>query len=187
MDSFYFHRTDSNLYIFRSLQLSHTVDSGQKILDRFILRIFVDADAVPSAVREIIFRAAERTGVYVILVANIPLKIPESVYISGVVVSSSPDAADDYIASEVSRSDLVVTSDIPLAARAVEKGAFVIDFRGNLITDRNINERLTVRNLMADLREAGESTDRQSSFSQRDRRNFANQLDQFLSKHVRIM
>ena len=151
------------------------------------MRIFIDADAVPSAVREIIFRAAERTGVHVILVANIPLKIPESVYISGVVVSSSPDAADDYIASEVSRSDLVVTSDIPLAARAVEKGAFVIDFRGNLITDRNINERLTVRNLMADLREAGESADRQSSFSQRDRRNFANQLDQFLSKHVRII
>ena len=85
------------------------------------MRIFVDADAVPSAVREIIFRAAERTGVHVILVANIPLKIPESLYISGVVVSSSPDAADDYIASEVSRSDLVITSDIPLAARAVEK------------------------------------------------------------------
>lgn len=149
------------------------------------MRIFVDADAVPSAVREIIFRAAERTGVNVILVANIPLKIPESVYISGVVVSSSPDAADDYIASQVSSDDLVVTSDIPLAARAVEKKSFVIDFRGNLITDRNIHERLAVRNLMDDLRQAGENTDRQSSFSQRDRRNFANQLDIFFSKHCR--
>ncbi len=149
------------------------------------MRIFVDADAVPSAVREIIFRAAERTGVHVILVANTPLKIPQSVYISGVVVSSSPDAADDYIASEVSRSDLVVTSDIPLAARAVEKGAIVIDFRGNLITDRNIHERLAVRNLMDELRQAGESTDRPSSFSERDKRNFANQLDVFLSKHCR--
>lgn len=149
------------------------------------MRIFIDADAVPSVVREIIFRAAERIGVNVILVANIPLKIPESVYISGVVVSSSPDAADDYIASEVSSGDLVVTSDIPLAARAVENKSFVIDFRGNLITDRNINERLTVRNLMADLRQAGESTDRQPSFSQRDRRNFANQLDIFFSKHCR--
>ncbi|MBP9022740.1 MAG: YaiI/YqxD family protein [Spirochaetes bacterium] len=149
------------------------------------MRIFVDADAVPSAVREIIFRAAERTGVNVILVANTPLKIPDSVYISGVVVSSSPDAADDYIASEVMPDDLVVTSDIPLAARAVEKNSFVIDFRGNLITDRNIQERLAVRNLMDDLRQAGENTDRQSSFSQRDRRNFANQLDKFFSKHSR--
>ena len=135
--------------------------------------------------REIIFRAAERTGVNVILVANTPLKIPDSVYISGVVVSSSPDAADDYIASEVMPDDLVVTSDIPLAARAVEKNSFVIDFRGNLITDRNIQERLAVRNLMDDLRQAGENTDRQSSFSQRDRRNFANQLDKFFSKHSR--
>jgi len=149
------------------------------------LRIFVDADAVPSALREIIFRAADRVGVHVILVANTPLRFPDSVYISGVVVSSTPDAADDYIASGVTSGDLVVTADIPLAARVVEKGSFVIDFRGNLVTDRNIHERLAVRNLMDELRQAGEITDRPSSFSQRDRRNFANQLDVFLSKHYR--
>ena len=150
------------------------------------MRIFVDADAVPSAVREIIFRAAERTGVNVILVANIPLKIPESVYISGVVVSSSPDAADDYIATEVSPGDLVVTSDVPLAARAVEKKAVVIDFHGNLISDKNINERLAVRNLMNDLRQSGERTAGPSSFTQRDRRNFANQFDVFLSRYFKM-
>jgi len=149
------------------------------------LRIFVDADAVPSAVREMLFRVADRVGAGVILVANIPLKIPESVYISGVVVSSFPDAADDYIASEVSAGELVITSDVPLASRVVEKNSFVIDFRGNLITDRNIHERLAVRNLMDELRQAGESTDRPSSFSERDKRNFANQLDVFLSKHCR--
>ena len=149
------------------------------------MRIFVDADAVPSAVREIIFRAADRVAVNVILVANIPLRYPESVYISGVVVSKLPDAADDYIASEVSAGDLVITSDVPLAARVVEKKAFVIDYRGNYISDANIHERLAVRNLMDDLRQAGENTCGPPSFSQKDRRNFANQLDVFLSKYFR--
>ncbi|MBP8082528.1 MAG: YaiI/YqxD family protein [Spirochaetes bacterium] len=149
------------------------------------MQIFVDADAVPSAVREIIFRAADRLQVNVFLVANLPLRFPESIYISGVVVANLPDAADDYIAEHAEVNDLVITSDVPLAARVVEKKAVVIDFHGNLISDKNVNERLVVRNLMDDLRQSGERTSGSSSFTQKDRRNFANQLDIFLCKYFK--
>ncbi len=147
------------------------------------MRILVDADAIPTIIREILFRAVERTGIPMILVANQPLKYPETSLISGIVVPAGPDEADDKIVSLTEPGDLVITADIPLANRVIEKGAYVIDPRGALYTTENIRERLVMRDLMDELRSGGMDTGGPSAFRDRDRQAFANQLDRFLTRY----
>jgi hypothetical protein len=145
------------------------------------MRIYLDADAVPNAIKEILFRSVERNRIILVLVANQPVKVPRSEYISSIVVPAGPDKADDRIVELLQEGDLVVTADIPLADRVAEKGAYAIDPRGTLYTVDNIKERLAVRDLMENLRNEGITTGGPSAFSQRDRREFANQLDRFLT------
>lgn len=148
------------------------------------MQILVDADAIPSVIREILFRAAERTHTSLVLVANVPLKIPRSQVITGIVVPAGPDEADDKIAEMAEPGDIVITADIPLADRAIEKGATVIDTRGVMYTVENIKERLTMRNLLEDLRNSGVDTGGPSPFTPRDRQAFANRLDRLLVKRA---
>lgn len=147
------------------------------------MQILADADALPVPIREILFRAAERSGSPLVLVANIPLKLPKSSLISGIVVPQGPDEADDKIASLVQPGDLVITADIPLADRAVDKGAVVIDPRGNLISMNNISEKLTMRNLKEELRNCGIETGGPPPFTAKDIQAFANQLDRLITKN----
>ena len=147
------------------------------------MQILLDADAMPLAVREILFRASERTGIQLVLVANQKLDYPESELISNILVPAGPDEADDAIVEMVREGDLVISADIPLADRVVSKGGHCIDPRGTLFTAENIKERLAVRDLMSELRECGITTPGPSSYSSRDRQNFANQLDRFMAKH----
>lgn len=148
------------------------------------MRIFVDADAIPTTVREILFRAAERMRIPLVLVANVPIKIPSSPLISDIVVKAGPDEADHTIAAMVESGDLVITADIPLAARVIEKGGTVIDYRGAMYSTANIKERLTMRNLMEDLRNSGIDTGGPAPFSLKDRKSFAQQLDRLLTKYT---
>ncbi len=146
------------------------------------MRMFIDADAMPTAIREILFRASERTATALVIVANVPIKHPVSPLISDVVVPPGPDEADDAIMSMVGSGDIVITADIPLAARAVEQGAVAIDPRGNVFSRENIQERRVMRNLMEDLRAGGIETGGPSRFSARDTREFAGSLDRILSR-----
>ena len=148
------------------------------------MRILLDADAFPNAVKEILFRAAERVKVNLILVANVPLQIPESSYISQITVAEGPDIADDKIVEIMEPGDLVITADIPLADRAISKNGFALNPRGELYTKENIKEHLATRDLLADLRDSGMPIGGPKAFVQKDRQNFANQLDRFLTKHL---
>ncbi len=147
------------------------------------MQIWVDADACPGVIKEILFRAAERVGVSLILVANRPLRTPPSRYIRTVQVSAGFDVADNRIARHVEAGDLVVTADIPLAADVIERGGHALNPRGELYTRDTIRERLTMRNFMDELRSSGIDTGGPSSFSQSDRQAFANQLDRFLARN----
>jgi uncharacterized protein len=147
------------------------------------MTIYIDADAIPVVIRNILFRASERLSIPTVLVANVPIKIPESPLIRCVVVAQGFDVADDMIAQLAADKDLVITSDIPLAGRVIEKGAVVMDYRGDMLTRENIRERLTVRNMMDEIRSVGNETGGPAPFSQRDRQQFANRLDVFLHKH----
>jgi uncharacterized protein YaiI (UPF0178 family) len=146
------------------------------------MRIWVDADACPNVIKDILFRAAERVQVPLTLVANQPIRTPSSAYIRSVQVAGGFDVADDHIAQQVEPGDLVVTADIPLAAAVVEKGAQALDPRGELYTQANVRQRLTLRNFMDELRSSGVDTGGPASLSQRDRQAFANQLDRLLAK-----
>ena len=148
------------------------------------MHIYVDADAIPLVIREILFRAAERTCTPVVLVANVAIKFPESPLISGIVVPAGPDEADNKIVEMVQAGDLVITADIPLAARVIEKQGLVIDSRGVMYSVDNIRERLSMRNFMEELRNSGIDTGGPSPFSQKDRQSFANQLDRILTKYA---
>lgn len=147
------------------------------------MRIFVDADSCPVVIKEILYRAAGRVRVPLVLVANQCLIIPKSSYISRVEVPAGPDVADDRIVDMVEANDLVITADLPLADRVVGKGGFVLNPRGDFYTAENIKDRLATRDLMDLLRNSGMDTGGPSSFSQKDRQSFANQLDSFLTKH----
>ena len=149
------------------------------------MQIWVDADACPGPIREILFRAAERTGVPVTLVANQPLRTPRSALIRAVQVPGGFDVADDHIAGELSAGDLVITADIPLAAAAVEAGALALSPRGELFDAGNVRERLVMRDLMDQLRGSGIDTGGPRAFSARDRQAFANQLDRLLASRSR--
>ncbi|MEI6057044.1 MAG: YaiI/YqxD family protein [Lentisphaerota bacterium] len=146
------------------------------------MRIFVDADAFPSSLREILFKAAERLKLPLIMVANTHIRLPESKYISNIHVKSGPDVADDYIAQELEKGDLVITADIPLAYRVVIKGGFAINPRGELYNETNINQKLAMRDLMDELRNEGLMTGGPAPFKPKDRQTFANALTKFLDK-----
>ncbi len=146
------------------------------------MRIWVDADACPVVIKEILFRVANRTQIPLTLVANQMLRVPPSPWIKALQVPGGFDVADQRIASEVQAGDLVITADIPLAAQVIAKGATVIDPRGELLTGANIQERLTMRNFMEVLRSSGVETGGPSAISSADRQQFANQLDRLLAK-----
>lgn len=147
------------------------------------MKIWVDADACPVAIKEILFRAAIRTQIPTTLIANQMLRVPPSPWIRALQVPSGFDVADQRIAQEANAGDLVVTADIPLAAQVVAKGAIVIDPRGELLDNNNIQERLTMRNFMESLRSSGVETGGPAALSSSDKQAFANQLDRLLAKH----
>ena len=146
------------------------------------MQIIVDADAFPRALKEIVYRAAERTRVPLVLVANQPLKVPSSEFISFRLVSDGPDVADDRIVEWVEPGDLVITADLPLADRVVDKGAYALDPRGDCYTETNIKQRLATRDLMQALRSRGEIAAGPAPFNKKDAQAFANGLDRFLTK-----
>jgi uncharacterized protein len=148
------------------------------------MQIWVDADACPGVIKEILFRAAERARIQVTLVANQSMRIPVSPYVRFVQVPAGLDVADKRIVELLSANDLVVTADIPLAAATIEKGAHALNPRGELYTKDNIRERLSMRNFMDELRGSGVVTGGPAALSQRDRQAFANSLDSFLAKHA---
>jgi uncharacterized protein YaiI (UPF0178 family) len=147
------------------------------------MRIWVDANACPKVIKEILFRASERVNCALILVANQPLRIPRSRTIQTVQVPGGFDAADDYIAQRVQPGDLVITADIPLAATVIEKHGHALNPRGDLYTKDNIRQQLAMRDFMEEMRNAGQLTGGPPSLGQNDRRAFANELDRFLSRH----
>ena len=148
------------------------------------MKIWVDADACPVVIKDILYRAAERTEIQLTLVANQTLSIPPSRYIKFIRVSSGFDVADKEIIKMLNAGDLVITSDIPLAADAIEKGAYVLSPRGELYSTDNIRARLSMRDFMESLRSSGVDTGGPPALSQSDRQAFANHLDRFLSQHT---
>ena len=146
------------------------------------MKIWVDADACPGEIKEIIMKAAHKRCIETIFVSNKIISIPASEFISTVKVSMGADVADDYIAENAQENDLVITQDIPLAAILVPKGAVVISVHGLLFTDSNIREKLSVRNFMHELRENGVQTSGPKPFSNKDKQKFANTFDQQLFK-----
>jgi len=149
------------------------------------MRIWVDADACPGVIKDILYRAAERAELHLILVANQVLRTPASPWIRVVQVGRGFDVADNHIANAVESGDLVITADIPLAAGVVEKGASALNPRGELYSRENVRELLDMRNFMDTLRSTGVETGGPSPFSHADRQAFANQLDRFLARQRR--
>ncbi len=147
------------------------------------MKIWVDADACPVVIKEILFKAADRTGTHLTLVANRPMRIPASCHISFVQVASGLDVADREIAARLAAGDLVITADIPLAAKVIDKGGYALNPRGELYSDDSIQSRLSVRNFMESLRDSGIDTGGPPVLNKGDRQNFANQLDRFLARH----
>ena len=146
------------------------------------MQIWVDADACPGEIKELLYRAAERRKIKVTLVANQPLRTPRSSFIDTILVSGGMNVADRRIVELAAAGDLVITADIPLAADVVAKGGQALDPRGELYTDANVGERLATRNLIDELRGGGLITGGPSNFSPRDKQAFANQLDRWLAK-----
>ncbi|SFM77835.1 YaiI/YqxD family protein [Nitrosomonas communis] len=149
------------------------------------MRIWVDADACPVVIKEILFRAAERTQIVTTLIANKPLRVPPSPYIKMQQVPSGFDVADNKIILALQAGDLVITADIPLAAQVIAAGGHALNPRGELYTTDNIQERLTMRNFMEELRNSGVDIGGASSFSQADRQVFASKLDWLLAHYFR--
>ena len=146
------------------------------------MKIWVDADACPGVIKDVLFRVAKRCEIEVTLVANMSLHTPSSPFIDSIVVSAGADVADAKIAQSTQPGDIVVTADIPLAALVVEAGGIVIDPRGELYTEQNIGARLQARNLMEQLRSSGMETGGPPPFNNRNKQEFANQLDKLLVK-----
>jgi uncharacterized protein YaiI (UPF0178 family) len=146
------------------------------------MNIWVDADSCPAAIKEILFRAAERTGISLCLVANHQIKIPRSQTIRFLRVEAGFDVADNEIVKRLTPGDLVVTGDIPLADEIIANDGIAMSSRGELHTRDNISARLTMRDLMESLRASGVDTGGQSTFSQSDRKAFADQLDKILQQ-----
>ena len=149
------------------------------------MKIWVDADACPAVIKDILFRAAERLGVQLTLVANHPQRVPSSRGIGFLQVASGFDVADKEIEKRLGAGDLVITSDIPLAAAAVEKGGYALNPRGELYTADNVRDRLNMRDFMDFLRGSGIDTGGPPALSRGDRQSFANNLDKFLTRFAR--
>lgn len=148
------------------------------------MKIWVDADACPGVVKDMLFRAADRTGVQLTLVANQALNTPSSPNINSVQVPRGFDVADDEIVKRMDAGDLVITSDIPLAAEVIEKGGHALSPRGEMHTTENIRARLNMRDFLDTMRSSGvEMGGGPAAFSQRDKQTFANELDRFLTKY----
>ncbi len=149
------------------------------------MQIWIDADACPKVVKEILYRAAERVQCQLILVANQPLTIPRSAFIKSIRVSAGFDMADNYIVQQAAAGDLVITADIPLAAEVMEKGAEALNPRGEFYNRETIRQKLTMRDFMDEIRGTGLSNQVSGGpppLNQTDRREFANALDRFLGK-----
>ncbi len=149
------------------------------------MRIWVDADACPNVIKEILFRATTRVRMNLTLVANTKIHHPKSAYIDAVVVAAGADVADAYIVEHAEPGDLVITADIPLVAGMIEKGGFALNPRGEMYTSDNIRGALSMRNFMDNLRGEGVVTGGPAAFSATDRQCFANQLDRFLVRHMK--
>lgn len=149
------------------------------------MKIWVDADACPVVLREILFKAATRVQVPLVLVANQPIRVPSSEWISAMQVASGFDVADDEIVKRVASGDLVITSDIPLAAEVIDKGALALNARGELYTLDTVKARLNMRDFMDTMRSSGVHTGGPAALSQADRREFSNQLDRILTRYLR--
>ena len=149
------------------------------------MKIWVDADACPVVIKDILFRAAERTEVHLTLVANQPVPVPRSRLIQSIQVAAGFDVADNEIVKRLDAGDLVITGDIPLAAEVIEKGGHALNPRGELYTTDNIKARLTMRDFMETLRSSGVDTGGPPALSQSDRKTFADHLDKILNRHVK--
>ncbi|MBI0331269.1 YaiI/YqxD family protein [Burkholderia plantarii] len=148
------------------------------------MQVLVDADACPVVVKDMLFRAARRVGIVVTLVANQYLRTPPSPFIKALQVPAGFDAADRRIVELANAGDLVITADIPLAAAALDKGAHVLDPRGNWFSRENIQERLTMREVMDQLRSSGVETGGPAPYGAHDSKAFASQFDRFLARHA---
>lgn len=146
------------------------------------MHIWVDADACPGVIKDILFRAAERVKVKLTLVANQPLRTPPSAHIKSIQVPAGFDVADNEIVRRADPGDLVITADIPLAAAVIDKGAHALNPRGELYTPDNIRERLSLRDFMEEVRSSGINTGGPAALNQADRKAFADQLDRLLSR-----
>ena len=151
------------------------------------MRLWIDADAAPRDVKEIVFRAAERLSLHTVLVANqrVPIPVGHS-FVSAERVEGGPDVADRFIEAAAEAGDVAVTADIPLAAALVAKGVAVLDHRGAEFTPDNVGERLSVRDFMADLRSGGVETGGPKAYSARDKQAFASGLDRMLTRALRL-
>jgi uncharacterized protein YaiI (UPF0178 family) len=148
-----------------------------------MIKIFVDADACPGTVKEILYRISQRTGIEVILVANQPLSTPRIPTVRSIQVSQGFDVADDHIVTLVEKDDLVITADIPLAAEVIDKGGKALNPRGELYTAANIKARLNMRDFMDSMRNSGVQVGGgPPPLSQRDKMEFANGIDRYLAK-----
>lgn len=146
------------------------------------MRIWVDADACPNIIKEILFRAAIRTKTYLTLIANQPINKPASLFIKMVQVSAGFDVADNRIVQEMEKGDLVITADIPLADAVISKGGIALNPRGELYSESNIKQRLSMRNFSEGLRNSGVMTGGPARISKKEVQEFANNLDKYLAK-----
>ena len=146
------------------------------------MKIWVDADACPRVIKDILCRAADRAEITVTFVANQRFRVPESSFISLIQVGQGADIADDEIVIQCEAGDLIITADIPLAARVVEKGALALDPRGKVYDKNNIGQILSMRNFMDELRGSGVETGGPSGFGQKERYKFANELDKIIAQ-----
>ncbi|GAB5379021.1 MAG: YaiI/YqxD family protein [Aliiglaciecola sp.] len=149
------------------------------------MKIWVDADACPNVIKDILFKAAQRTGVEMMLVANQYIKVPPAKNISSLQVSAGFDVADDEIVKRCENNDLIITSDIPLAAEVIEKGCLALSPRGELLDKQNVRSRLNIRDFMDTMRASGVNTGGPPALSQSDRQNFANHLDRILTQNLK--
>ncbi len=147
------------------------------------MQIWVDADACPRVIKDMLYRAAGRRQVMLTLVANNPLAVPHSPYVKTVEVSAGLDVADKEIVNQIDEGDLVITADIPLAAAVIGKGGHALNPRGTFYTEENILDILAMRNLMDELRNSGEITGGPAAFGSKEKQAFANRLDSFLTRY----
>ena len=147
--------------------------------------LYIDGDAFPNLLKPIVLKAINRLSIKTFVISNKKIDIGKSSFVSYEIVSQGANEADDRIVQLVKENDLVITADIPLANRVIEKDAHALDHRGELYTEDNIKEYLAMRNLMEELRDSGELTKGPKPFSKNDTQKFANQLNMFLQKYIK--